>query len=154
MKQYLRFRTRFSFRLTLASAALLFATQSVSAAELVIHITNKKDVNGVAFIAIIPESEADKFPDGKAFLTKTIAMQSNEKTKFIVKDISPGTYTANGFLDLNGNGKLDFNLVGAPTEPYGFSRDARGLFGPPSFADAAFTIKDDGTRNRQTIKLF
>ena len=153
MKQYLQFRARFTFGLILASATLLCAVQSVSAADLVIHVINKKDVNGIAFIAITPESEADKFPNGKAFFTKTIAMKSNEKTKFTVKDVPPGTYSATGFLDINGNKELDSNIVGAPTEPYGFSRDARGLFGPPSFADAAFVIKKDSTKNRQTIKL-
>lgn len=35
------------------------------------------------------------------------------------------------FQDLNGNGKLDMNPMGVPTEPYGFS--GRPVFGPPSW---------------------
>jgi uncharacterized protein (DUF2141 family) len=38
------------------------------------------------------------------------------------------------FQDLNGNGKLDMNPMGIPTEPYGFS--GRPVFGPPSWDNA------------------
>ena len=154
MKQLLRFGSRFSLGVFFASATLALATQHGFAGDLVIHITNEKNVKGIAFIAIQSESEADNFPDGKAFFAKTVAMAPNSKTKFVVNNMPPGTYAASGFLDTNDNEKLDFNLVGAPTEPYGFSRDARGLFGSPSFADAAFVVKNDDTRVRQTIKLF
>lgn len=41
------------------------------------------------------------------------------------------------FQDLDGNGVLTKNAVGIPSEPYGFSNDARGLFGPPTFEAAA-----------------
>ncbi len=40
--------------------------------------------------------------------------------------------------DLDNDGKLDTNLVGFPTEPFGFSKDASlRTFGPPRFEDAA-----------------
>jgi len=49
------------------------------------------------------------------------------------------------------NGKLDANLLGIPTEGYGFSNDARALFGPPSFAAASFAY--DGRVLDLTIGL-
>ena len=45
--------------------------------------------------------------------------------------------------DKNANGKLDSNIVGIPTEPYGASRDARGRMGPPAFEDAAVDVQGD-----------
>ena len=33
-------------------------------------------------------------------------------------------------------------LFGAPTEGYGFSRDASAPFGPPSFAAAQLTLRE------------
>ncbi len=42
------------------------------------------------------------------------------------------------FQDTNANGRLDRNAFGMPTEPYGFSNDATGNFGPPSFEAARF----------------
>jgi len=33
--------------------------------------------------------------------------------------------------------------MGMPNEPYGFSNDARGSFGPPSFEDASFVVGEE-----------
>jgi len=49
-----------------------------------------------------------------------------------------GRYAISTFQDLNDNGVLDTGAFGIPTEPYGFSRNATGAFGPPTFDDAAF----------------
>ncbi|WP_077037088.1 DUF2141 domain-containing protein [Pelomonas sp. KK5] len=40
------------------------------------------------------------------------------------------------FHDRDGNGRLNVNAMGMPIEPYGFSNDAAGNFGPPSFEQA------------------
>src|SRR5271165_649559 len=52
--------------------------------------------------------------------------------------ISSGTYAVSVFHDENSNGKLDANFVGIPREGVGASNNAKGHFGPPKFADAAF----------------
>ncbi len=44
------------------------------------------------------------------------------------------------FQDLDGNGVLTRNVVGLPTEPYGFSKNARATFGPPTFEAAAVDL--------------
>ena len=54
-------------------------------------------------------------------------------------------------LPLTPNGKLDTNIVSIPTERYGFSRDAKGRMGPPSFDDAAVDLQADTTI---AVKLF
>ena len=51
--------------------------------------------------------------------------------------IPASTYAIVAMHNENGNGKMDTNFLGAPTEGFGASRDARGLFGP-SFREAAF----------------
>ena len=43
----------------------------------------------------------------------------------------------------NYNNEMDKNLLGVPKEQYGFSNDAKGSFGPPSFKDASFTVSGD-----------
>jgi len=57
--------------------------------------------------------------------------------------LAPGTYAIKAFHDINGNGELDTNLVGIPTEPYGFSNGQAGRFGPPSFEAASFELDDE-----------
>jgi uncharacterized protein (DUF2141 family) len=54
--------------------------------------------------------------------------------------LRPGTYAVAVLHDENENGKMDFNFLGMPLEGYGFSNDASALFGPPSFANAAFRL--------------
>jgi uncharacterized protein (DUF2141 family) len=54
------------------------------------------------------------------------------------EDIPPGTYALVAIHDENMNGKLDTNLLGIPTEGYGFSNDVKALLGAPSFSAASF----------------
>jgi uncharacterized protein (DUF2141 family) len=58
-------------------------------------------------------------------------------------DLPDGDYAITLFVDRNANGVLDRNAMGIPTEPYAFSNDAFGQFGPPSFEQARLTIKGD-----------
>jgi uncharacterized protein (DUF2141 family) len=52
--------------------------------------------------------------------------------------IAPGTYAVSVFHDENSNGKMDTNFMGIPREGVGASNNAKGHFGPPKFAAAAF----------------
>lgn len=60
-----------------------------------------------------------------------------------VSDLPDGDYAVSLFVDRNANGKLDSNAMGMPTEPYAFSNDAAGNFGPPSFDKAKLSVKGD-----------
>lgn len=65
--------------------------------------------------------------------------------------LKPGTYAIRAFHDLNGDGKLNLNPFGIPTEPYAFSNNARGAMGPAPWRAAAFEIKAGS--NSQTIDI-
>ena len=67
------------------------------------------------------------------------------------EDIPRGTYALAVVHDENMNGKLDTNLLGMPKEGYGFSNDAKALFGAPSFSAASFPY--DGQNLELTISL-
>jgi uncharacterized protein (DUF2141 family) len=66
-------------------------------------------------------------------------------------DIPPGTYALAVIHDENTNGKFDTNWMGVPTEGYGFSNDAKGWLGAPSFSAASFQY--DGQNLELTISL-
>jgi len=55
-------------------------------------------------------------------------------------EIPAGTYVIGYYIDVNENEKLDTNFIGIPKEEYGFSNNARGTFGPPSFESASFIL--------------
>lgn len=65
--------------------------------------------------------------------------------------LKPGVYAVKSFHDRDGDGKMRFNPLGMPLEPYGFSNNARAPFGPPSWRRASFEIKPGG--NSQVIRL-
>ncbi len=53
-----------------------------------------------------------------------------------------GKYVIMAYLDRNLNSQLDQNALGLPTEPYGFSNNARRPFGPPAFEECVFEFED------------
>lgn len=60
-----------------------------------------------------------------------------------VKGLAKGSYAISMFQDENANKKLDTGPMGIPVEKYGFSNDARGFAGPPSFKKCLFEFKGD-----------
>ena len=73
----------------------------------------------------------------------------SETVRLSIMDISPGDYALLVFQDRNGNDRLDRNLVGFPREPYALSNAPAGL---PSFAKAAFVVKDGTNTVRTRLK--
>lgn len=83
------------------------------------------------------------FADAAAFEAATPSRKARlgpGETTWTLEGLARGTYAVKAYVDRDGNGALNRGAFGAPSEPYGFSNDARGAFGPPSFADAAFTF--------------
>jgi uncharacterized protein (DUF2141 family) len=67
----------------------------------------------------------------------------------IETNLPPGTYAVSVYDDLNGNRKLDHNLIGMPNEPVGVSGNPIGRFGPPRFEESSFRLSGAP----QTIKI-
>ncbi len=65
--------------------------------------------------------------------------------------LAPGQYAFRLFHDLDNDGELDTNPFGIPTEPFAFSNNARGSFGPARWSDAAFTL--NAGANVQQIRV-
>jgi uncharacterized protein (DUF2141 family) len=65
--------------------------------------------------------------------------------------IPPGTYALAVIHDENRDGQLATDWMGLPKEGYGFSNDAKGLLGAPSFEAAKFSY--NGQSLEMTITL-
>ena len=68
-------------------------------------------------------------------------VNKNSFTKNV--DLKKGVYAISLFVDSNDNKIIDKNLLGIPTEQYGFSNNASGFLGSPSYKDASFNLVDD-----------
>jgi uncharacterized protein (DUF2141 family) len=68
-----------------------------------------------------------------------------------IAGLKPGWYAVKTFQDIDSNGAMRFNPVGMPLEPYAFSNNARGMFGPASWRSASFEVKPGP--NHQVLRL-
>jgi uncharacterized protein (DUF2141 family) len=125
--------------LTLILAPLL-CTAGAQAADLTIRIDNVENNDGQLMVALYDSAAGYlKQPVRK---TSVDAVAGN--TTVVFKDLAPGDYAFSVLHDANGNGRMDTNRMGRPTEAVAFSKDAQGFMGPPSFEAARFTMPADG----------
>lgn len=66
---------------------------------------------------------------------------SDRHATCVFQGVPPGMYAISAFHDENSNGRLDTNFFGIPREGVGASNHAKGRFGPPKFAAAAFPYR-------------
>jgi uncharacterized protein (DUF2141 family) len=130
---------------TLALAAAFCAAGSASAASIEVR------VQGVTAKGKVLVAVCDKTTFLKDCAYSGSAPAKAGETIVTVDGVPTGSWAVLSYQDENDNGKLDRNVLGIPKEPYAFSRDARGRFGPPSFEDAAFELRDE--KAVTTIKL-
>ena len=127
--------------LSVATLSILMSTtMAVSSAELSIKVTDINIQQGHLLVVLYDSEEAF---DNKGKSLQMSRIQVTEQSHNLTfKGLEAGTYAVKMFHDENDNGKLDTNLVGIPSEGYGFSNNA-GSMGPASFKDASFSITDN-----------
>lgn len=70
---------------------------------------------------------------------------TGDKISISLKNIPVGIYAIAVIQDKNSDGEHNTNLFGSPTEPYGFSNNVFGRFGPPDFEDVSVNIENGKT---------
>lgn len=129
-------------------AALLFAAGASQAATLELEIDGLPSRDGQVFVAVYDSADAWM---KKAVRQARVAMTPEGLLRLRLDDLPEGQYALSVLHDANGNNRMDRNVVGMPTEAYGFSNNAAGQFGPPKFEDAKFRVDAAGAVQR--IKL-
>ena len=137
--------------LRLAASILLALPVAAAAGELRVTVEGIRSTHGMVLIGLYDGARtflrAVEAADKPGFLIDperfgAVALRANKarRSGVVFTHLQPGRYAVVVLHDENGNGHLDKNLLGFPTEPYGFSNGAEGFLGPPSFADAAMTL--------------
>lgn len=113
----------------------------MNAQSLTISIKNVVSDKGTLRVGIF-NSQAD-------FLKKQVYGQivksKNGEMQVVFEGVPQGVYAVSIIHDENENGELDSNFFGIPKEGFGFSNDAMGTFGPPSFEKASFKLTENAT---------
>lgn len=133
----------------IGTLASLVVPSVAFAGDLVLSLTTREAGGSIA-VAVYRDAESFRRSEGPV---KTMTVpRTGPTTTVTIRDLPPGRYAVGTFHDTDGNGRLSTWPVGLPKEAYGFSRDARGRFGPPSFDAAAFDLPATGSRQAITLK--
>lgn len=129
-----------SIHAAVAATALIAAgTPSLVAdtltAELVLEVSGIAPSEGALMIAVFDSAEAWNGGEPVAGMR---AVVEGESLSVSMGELPAGTYGVKMYHDVNGNGELDTNLMGIPSEPFAFSNNAVGRFGPPNWTAAQF----------------
>ena len=108
------------------------------AAALTVKVQGLRNSRGRVAVALF--DGAAGFPARERAVRGQLVRIAGGRAAVTFHDLRPGIYAVAILHDENGNQEMDFNFLGMPLEGYGFSNDAAVLFGPPSFARAAFRL--------------
>ncbi|MEA1941059.1 MAG: DUF2141 domain-containing protein [Pseudomonadota bacterium] len=120
--------------LTLAAALGAAASDEAS---LTVQVEGLETPQGAVMMALFDAPDA--WDGGEAVAGQRVAVDG-ESVTIEFGALPAGEYAIRMFHDVDGDGELDMNLMGIPSEPFGFSNNARGRFGPASWEDAVFTL--------------
>ena len=127
--------------LVLLVVAASMSVGSAFAAEpghLTVRMHGMRNSEGQVLCALFHGAEG--FPDGAQAVQGDRSKVTSGRAACKFKDLKPGVYAVAVFHDEDGDGQMD-SLLGIPTEGFGFSNNAKpGMFGPPSFDEAAFRM--------------
>ena len=142
-------------RLPLAASAVaagLLLIASPAAAQAApghtVSLTFETGAGTGAVMVVLYDSEAG-YAGGPPVGHRRLDVAAGERTATF-EGLAAGDYAAKAFHDIDGDGEMDANPFGMPTEPYAFSNNAVGNMGPASWDRARFTVSGP---TAQTIRL-
>lgn len=124
------------------AAQLLVMPPYGHAADLTVHVEGISKPEGHLLLAVANSAEAwdDKAPRTAARKLPATA----DAAEIVFADLAPGRYAVQVLHDANDNGRMDANLVGMPTEGYGFSNNPQ-LMRKARFDEAVIELAAEGS---------
>lgn len=125
----------------LISATMMISLSSTLFAQGKVEVTvkNIQELKGTIRMAVY--SGEDNFME-KELTSKNVKVTGKEVI-VVFENVKAGEYAISTYHDVDNNNELNTGFMGIPKEPYGFSNDARGTFGPPTYEKAKFKVTGD-----------
>ncbi|MDX1630105.1 MAG: DUF2141 domain-containing protein [Fulvivirga sp.] len=108
--------------------------------EVKVQISNIQQTKGLINVCLVTEREDFL---GKCSEYHRVMKVTASEMVIRFPNVPSGEYAITVVHDQNSNGKLDVNLFGIPSEPYGFSNNPSTIFGPPAFEKCVFSVSND-----------
>ncbi|MBU2225830.1 MAG: DUF2141 domain-containing protein [Gammaproteobacteria bacterium] len=128
-------------------AAMLSSAFAAQAHTLTVTVDQISEQSGRLHVALY--SDELSYKQGKNAVAALVKSVRGTTQQLVFTDLIEGSYAIKIMHDANDNGELDRNIMGIPSEGYGFSNNA-GKFGPASFKEASFRVAAD---TNQTIHI-
>jgi uncharacterized protein (DUF2141 family) len=125
-------------RAGLFSIAALLITGVAVSGEIVVHLDDVPNSKGTLIATLVNSDDAWNFKAPPVQEKRVHAMKGNMELKF--ENVTPGIYAISIHHDANDNGKFDTNVIGIPTEGYGYSNNAHPMR-RARFDEARFEVK-------------
>jgi uncharacterized protein (DUF2141 family) len=125
----------------LCGILILLCASSTVTHHLTVEVSFTKAMKGKVMLGIYREK--DQFPKQDTRYKWLVITPHGTSAVGVFTDLPKGKYAVAAYLDENKNLHLDKNMVGYPTEPFGFSNNARVKFSAPTFEEAAIELHAD-----------
>lgn len=141
----MRVPTLYPLRRLLALLPLSLAiAASAQAADLSLEVQGLKSTEGEVLVAVFQTAQG-WLRQPVATRRSSAATAAGGRLTLNLSGLPDGPLALSIVHDLNANGRLDMNPMGMPVEPYAFSNNAAGGFGPPRFEAAQISPKPGET---------
>jgi uncharacterized protein (DUF2141 family) len=92
--------------------------------------------------------EVTLYDNKKSYLKKGLVtgrekVMDKDTVDVVFTDLAIGTYAASVYCDLDNDGEMDTGVFRIPSEPVGFSNNAKGKFGPAKWKKTRFEFTED-----------
>jgi uncharacterized protein (DUF2141 family) len=135
-------------RILAVAALLAFASPALAqSADSRLTLTFETGAETGAVMVALYDAEAAYEGGAPARVARVDVAAGQHEAVF---DLPAGAYGMKAFHDVNGNGKMDVNPFGMPTEPFAFSNNAVGNMGPAKWDRARFEVSG---ATAQTIRI-
>ena len=134
---------------TILFLAMMLAASVVGAQnKLTVVVDGIEKSNGQILVAVYDSVNFLKQP---LYYGLAKVEQGQEEVTIVIENVAAGKYAVSLFHDENDNNQLDTGSYGIPVEKYGFSNNARGNMGPPTFQECRINVEED-TEINITVK--
>lgn len=123
-----------------AALSLSLLAPVALAGPLTVKLENVQKQTGEIRLGVF---DAAGYANGKAVTGADVTVDG-ASLSVTLEGLAPGEYGIKLYHDVNGDGEMNTNPFGMPTEPFAFSNNAKGRFGPARWEDARFEVTEDG----------
>lgn len=145
-----QFRFAIAFLAILGSMVLMSDAKAGIAninSDLTITVDGLKNQQGQVCFSLFAKSKG--FPSNKDNSLQAGCVKVAETSvKLNFKGLAAGNYAVAVFHDINGDSTLNRNLIGIPTEGFGFTNNPTIRTTPPKFNDSAVLVAGSSTNTQ------